>query len=118
MQVRQAVRMSCSVPGVFLPYEYEGHLYVDGGILNDCAIGAVPANNSIRCGGRWQLNSIRRGGRWQTNSIRCGGRWEINSIRCGNRRQMLNKYRKADTLVPALLANIVRPTREPLYRGN
>ena len=46
-QVRSAVRMSCGVPGIYVPYPYQGHLYVDGGLLVDTPAEALPAKNSV-----------------------------------------------------------------------
>lgn len=37
----QAVRASISIPGIFKPYEIDGHLYVDGGVLERLPITAA-----------------------------------------------------------------------------
>ena len=36
-----AVRASCAFPGVFTPVEYEGHLLVDGGLINNLPVAAT-----------------------------------------------------------------------------
>lgn len=36
MPIRDAVRMSMSIPFLFTPVEYKGHLLVDGGVLDQC----------------------------------------------------------------------------------
>jgi len=40
-RVAPAVRASCAFPGVFTPVEYEGHLLVDGGLINNLPVSAV-----------------------------------------------------------------------------
>ena len=40
-KVSKAVRASCSVPGVFVPLEYDDGVLVDGGITNNLPTGAV-----------------------------------------------------------------------------
>eukprot|EP00123_Amoebidium_parasiticum_P020381 comp4880_c0_seq1/m.989 comp4880_c0_seq1/g.989 ORF comp4880_c0_seq1/g.989 comp4880_c0_seq1/m.989 type:complete len:409 (-) comp4880_c0_seq1:132-1358(-) len=47
LEVRKAVRMSCGVPGIFEPYEYENHIYVDGGLLNNNPIDELPEIGGI-----------------------------------------------------------------------
>jgi predicted acylesterase/phospholipase RssA len=42
LPVRVAVRMSMGIPGVFEPFKYEGHVYVDGGMINDFPVDALP----------------------------------------------------------------------------
>ena len=42
LPVRVAVRMSMGIPGVFEPFRYEGHVYCDGGMMNDFPINALP----------------------------------------------------------------------------
>ena len=32
--IAQAIRASISIPGVFQPYEFEGHVFIDGGVVN------------------------------------------------------------------------------------
>lgn len=39
--LHEAIRASISIPGVFVPHEYNGHLYVDGGVLDRNAIDAA-----------------------------------------------------------------------------
>lgn len=41
--VLDAVRASLSIPGVFIPYEYQGRLLVDGGLMNNLPIDALEA---------------------------------------------------------------------------
>ena len=45
LPVRIAVRMSMGVPGLFEPFRYQGHVYVDGGMCND-----FPMNCEFRSG--------------------------------------------------------------------
>jgi NTE family protein len=42
LPVRVAVRMSMGIPGAFEPFKYQGHLYCDGGMINDFPITALP----------------------------------------------------------------------------
>ena len=37
-----AVRMSMGIPGAFEPFKYEGHVYCDGGMINDFPIAVLP----------------------------------------------------------------------------
>ncbi len=39
--LHEAIRASISIPGVFVPHEYEGRTYVDGGVLDRNAIQAA-----------------------------------------------------------------------------
>ena len=39
--LHEAIRASISIPGVFVPHEYNGKTYVDGGVLDRNAIGAA-----------------------------------------------------------------------------
>jgi predicted acylesterase/phospholipase RssA len=45
LPVRVAVRMSMGVPGLFEPFQYQGHVYVDGGMCNDFPMNALPADD-------------------------------------------------------------------------
>ena len=42
LPVRVAVRMSMGVPGLFEPFSYQNHVYVDGGMTNDFPMNALP----------------------------------------------------------------------------
>ena len=42
LPVRVAVRMSMGIPGAFEPFAYQGHVYCDGGMINDFPITALP----------------------------------------------------------------------------
>ena len=42
LPVKVAVRMSMGIPGVFEPFAFEGHLYADGGMINDFPMKALP----------------------------------------------------------------------------
>ena len=42
-----AVRMSMGVPVLMEPYKFDGHYYVDGGLMNDFPLDAVPAENRL-----------------------------------------------------------------------
>ena len=42
-----AVRMSMGVPVLMEPYKLDGHYYVDGGLMNDFPLDAVPAETRI-----------------------------------------------------------------------
>jgi len=39
--LHEAIRASLSIPGIFIPHEYKGKIYVDGGVLDRNAIGAA-----------------------------------------------------------------------------
>ncbi|GJD11156.1 Uncharacterized protein Gasu2_52990 [Galdieria sulphuraria] len=47
LPVRRAVRMSSSVPIILEPVEYNGHLYVDGGLTNNFPVDELPDRNGI-----------------------------------------------------------------------
>ncbi|GJQ15536.1 hypothetical protein GpartN1_g7327.t1 [Galdieria partita] len=47
LPVRRAVRMSSSVPIILEPIEYNGHLYVDGGLTNNFPVDELPDRNGI-----------------------------------------------------------------------
>lgn len=47
LPVRCAVRMSSSVPIILEPVEYNGHLYVDGGLTNNFPVDELPDQNGI-----------------------------------------------------------------------
>lgn len=49
LPVRVAVRMSMGVPGLFEPFRYQGHVYCDGGMMNDFPMNALP-NDGHRLG--------------------------------------------------------------------
>jgi len=40
-RVAPAVRASCALPGVFTPVEYQGHLLVDGGLINNLPVAVL-----------------------------------------------------------------------------
>ena len=42
LPVRAAVRMSMGIPGAFEPFRYQGHVYCDGGMVNDFPIVCLP----------------------------------------------------------------------------
>lgn len=45
ISVGAAVRASSSFPGVFCPYEYENHIFLDGGTIDN-----IPVSEVIKCG--------------------------------------------------------------------
>jgi len=45
--LRDAVRASMSVPGIFAPYIFEGKMLVDGGLTNNLAVDLVPPGYTI-----------------------------------------------------------------------
>lgn len=45
IKVGAAVRASSSFPGVFCPYEYENHIFLDGGTIDN-----IPVREVIKCG--------------------------------------------------------------------
>lgn len=57
--VLDAVRASLSIPGIFLPYEYQGRLLVDGGLMNNLPIDAL---EEFHCEHTIAI-SVRRSGR-------------------------------------------------------
>lgn len=57
--VLDAVRASISIPGIFLPYEYQGRFLVDGGLINNLPINAL---DEFHCEHRIAI-SVRRSGR-------------------------------------------------------
>ena len=50
LPVKIAVRMSMGIPGVFEPFAYQGHLYCDGGMINDFPMNALPEGPGRRLG--------------------------------------------------------------------
>tara|TARA_B110000285_G_scaffold28681_1_gene28831 strand:+ start:1682 stop:2623 length:942 start_codon:yes stop_codon:yes gene_type:complete len=49
MEIRTAIRMSCSIPVLFSPIKWEGKLYIDGGMLSRYPIQIPPVDQS-QCG--------------------------------------------------------------------
>lgn len=47
LPVRVAVRMSMGVPGLMEPYLYNGHVYCDGGMMNDFPMDALPESGRL-----------------------------------------------------------------------
>eukprot|EP00316_Scyphosphaera_apsteinii_P011485 CAMPEP_0119305014 /NCGR_PEP_ID=MMETSP1333-20130426/6104_1 /TAXON_ID=418940 /ORGANISM="Scyphosphaera apsteinii, Strain RCC1455" /LENGTH=719 /DNA_ID=CAMNT_0007308011 /DNA_START=141 /DNA_END=2300 /DNA_ORIENTATION=+ len=47
LPVRVAVRMSMGIPGVFEPLKYQGHVYCDGGLINDFPMNALPEGGRL-----------------------------------------------------------------------
>ena len=47
LPVRVAVRMSMGIPGAFEPFRYEGHVYCDGGMINDFPIACLPKKHRL-----------------------------------------------------------------------
>eukprot|EP00871_Galdieria_phlegrea_P003247 jgi/Galph1/3923/GphlegSOOS_G2632.1 len=47
LPVRHAVRMSSSIPILLEPVEYNGHLYVDGGLTNNFPVDELPEEGGI-----------------------------------------------------------------------
>lgn len=45
--IREAMRASMSIPGVFAPVVIDGRILVDGGLCNNLAVNLVPANYKI-----------------------------------------------------------------------
>jgi NTE family protein len=66
--VASAVRASCSVPGIFLPYERNGSVLIDGGMRN-----SVPADVVRRMGAEFvigvNLNGDRSRNRYPKNAL-------------------------------------------------
>uniref|UniRef100_A0A7S0JFX3 PNPLA domain-containing protein n=1 Tax=Calcidiscus leptoporus TaxID=127549 RepID=A0A7S0JFX3_9EUKA len=47
LPVRVAVRMSMGVPGLMEPFLYNGHVYCDGGMMNDFPMDALPESGRL-----------------------------------------------------------------------
>ena len=63
--VASAVRASMSVPGIFAPFEYDGHLLVDGAVLNPTPLDIVRAMGAdivigvdLTSQGDYKINSV------------------------------------------------------------
>lgn len=58
LPVTKAIRMSCSFPLVFCPFEYNGKYYVDGGVVDNFAMKRAQEMGG-KCIGIYNVNTIK-----------------------------------------------------------
>merc|ERR1719428_2133370 len=91
LPVKVAVRMSMGVPGMMEPFRYNGHCYVDGGIVNDFPVAALPADST-------RLGLMVRNINWIGYNLGSSGEAHINDL--------FEPHQEVKGHVPDMLAGI------------